>query len=238
MAREKEGLDYFPFDVHFNDEMKLIKAEYGLKAVGLFAILLQKIYGGRGYYAPWDSDVELMFASVNGVGVNFVREVVSALMNRGILSRDIFEQYGVLTSDGIQRRYVEAASRRISKKIIGEYLLIPAPKNWDIVYINGENVNINGENVNSQTQSKLKDTTTTISMYSSACARGQKPVENSPPWIAVTQYMRDEHGLDAEDAKHQAEAFVAWNAKRGWDCLPDWKLAADLWVARIECPRN
>lgn len=235
MAREKEGLDYFPFDVHFNDEMKLIKAEYGLKAVGLFAILLQKIYGGRGYYAPWDSDVELMFASVNGVGVNFVREVVSALMNRGILSRDIFEQYGVLTSDGIQRRYVEAASRRISKKIIGEYLLIPAPKNWDIVYINGENVNINGENVNSQTQSKLKDTTTTTSMYSSACARGQKHVENLPMMSEVFMYFND---MVVDGASYEAAAFYAYNAKRGWDCLPDWKLAADLWVARIECPRN
>jgi hypothetical protein len=241
MGREKEGLDYFPFDVHFNDEMKLIKAEYGLKAVGLFAILLQKIYGGRGYYAPWDSDVELMFASVNGVGVNFVREVVSALMNRGILSRDIFEQYGVLTSDGIQRRYVEAASRRISKKIIGEYLLISAPKNWDVVYINGENVNINGENVNSQTQSKLKDTTTTISMYSSACARGQKPVENSvtPPLLAtVTDHIFQMTDLTMGEARAQANAFITWNAKRGWDCLPDWELAADLWVARIECPRG
>lgn len=235
MAREKEGLDYFPFDVHFNDEMKLIKAEYGLKAVGLFAILLQKIYGGRGYYAPWDSDVELMFASVNGVGVNFVREVVSALMNRGILSRDIFEQYGVLTSDGIQRRYVEAASRRISKKIIGEYLLIPAPKNWDVVYINGENVNINGENVNGQTQSKLKDTTTTISMYSSACARGQKPVEKPPFMSEVFMYFKEKV---VDGASNESAAFYAYNAKRGWDCLPDWKLAADLWVARIECPRN
>jgi hypothetical protein len=235
MAREKEGLDYFPFDVHFNDEMKLIKAEHGLKAVGLFAILLQKIYGGRGYYAPWDSDVELMFASVNGVGVNFVREVVSALMNRGILSRDIFERYGVLTSDGIQRRYVEAASRRISKKIIGEYLLIPAPKNWDVVYINGENVNINGENVNSQTQSKLKDTTTTISMYSSACARGQNPVEKPPLMSEVFMYFKDK---DVDGASNEAAAFYAYNAKRGWDCLPDWKLAADLWVARIECPRG
>lgn len=27
-------------------------------------------------------------------------------------------------------------------------------------------------------------------------------------------------------------------AKRGWDCLPDWELAADLWVARITCPRG
>lgn len=241
MAREKEGLDYFPFDVHFNDAMNLIKAEFGLKGVGLFAILLQKIYGGRGYYCPWDSDVELMFASANGVGVSFVREVVSALMNRGIFSRDKFDRYGVLTSDGIQRRYIEAASRRISKKIIGEYLLIPAPKNWDIVYINGENVNINGENVNSQTQRKLKDTTTTISMYSSACARGQKPVENSatPPILAaVTDHIFQKTDLTMGEARAQADAFIAWNAKRGWDCMPDWKLAADLWVARIECPRG
>lgn len=241
MAREKEGLDYFPFDVHFNDEMKLIKAEYGLKAVGLFAILLQKIYGGRGYYAPWDSDVELMFASVNGVGVNFVREVVSALMNRGILSRDKFEQYGILTSKGIQRRYVEAASRRISKKIIGEYLLIPAPQKWDIVYINGENVNINGENVNSQTQSKLEDTTTTISMYGRACARGKHPVENSvlPPLLAaVTDHIYQMTDLSVKESRAQANAFITWNAKRGWDCLPDWELAADLWIARIDCPKN
>lgn len=235
MAREKEGLDYFPFDVHFNDAMNLIKAEYGLKGVGLYVSLLQKIYSGRGYYCPWDSDVELMFASANGVGGSFVREVVSSLMNRGILSRDKFERYGVLTSDGIQRRYIEAASRRISKKIIGEYLLIPAPKNWDIVYIYGENVNINGENVNSQTQSKLKDTTTTTSMYSSACARGQKPVENPPMMSEVFMYLKE---MDVDGASNEAAAFYAYNAKRGWDCLPDWKLAADLWVARIECPRG
>ena len=31
----------------------------------------------------------------------------------------------------------------------------------------------------------------------------------------------------------EAEKFYAYNAKRGWDCLPDWNSAADLWIARI-----
>lgn len=242
MAREKEGLDYFPLDVHFNDEMNLIKAEYGLKGVGLFAILLQKIYGGRGYYCPWDSDVELVFASANGVGVSFVREVVTALMNRGILSRDKFEQYGVLTSDGIQKRYIEAASRRVSKKIYGEYLLVPAPKKWDIVSIFADNVDTNAENVNRYAQRKRKYTTTTTVGMVRACAREEQPVENSvktpPNFVDVAFYMRDDLGLDSTDAWKQAETFVAWNAKRHWDCLPDWELAADLWVARITCPKS
>ena len=32
----------------------------------------------------------------------------------------------------------------------------------------------------------------------------------------------------------EAEKFHAYNAKRGWDCLPDWKATADLWIARID----
>ena len=31
----------------------------------------------------------------------------------------------------------------------------------------------------------------------------------------------------------EADKFHAYNAKRGWDCLPDWKTTADLWIARI-----
>ena len=32
----------------------------------------------------------------------------------------------------------------------------------------------------------------------------------------------------------EAEKFHAYNAKRGWDCLPNWKATADLWIARID----
>jgi hypothetical protein len=36
-----------------------------------------------------------------------------------------------------------------------------------------------------------------------------------------------------EDIPKEAEKFHAYNANRGWDCLPDWKATADLWIARI-----
>ena len=32
----------------------------------------------------------------------------------------------------------------------------------------------------------------------------------------------------------EAEKFHAYNTKRGWDCLPNWKATADLWIARID----
>ncbi len=35
------------------------------------------------------------------------------------------------------------------------------------------------------------------------------------------------------DPNNEARKFIAYNAKRGWDCLPDWQKAADLWVERI-----
>lgn len=50
------------------------------------------------------------------------------------------------------------------------------------------------------------------------------------PWLTeVYLYFKDR--LD-EDASKEAEKFRAYNAKRGWDCMPDWKSAADLWIAR------
>lgn len=35
------------------------------------------------------------------------------------------------------------------------------------------------------------------------------------------------------DVLKEAEKFHAYNANKGWTCLPDWKVTADLWIARI-----
>ena len=172
MARPlKEGLDYFSLDCHFNDAMKLIKAEFGLIGVGIVVTLWQKIYGERGYYARWDSDVALVFSSENGVGVNVVHEVVSACMRRGIFDRDLFEQYGILTSDGIQKRYAEATARRGSKKIDGRYLLITIPSKRVIVYKNSVIDDKNAENVDDNPQSKVEESK--VNTHTNAHARGK-----------------------------------------------------------------
>lgn len=52
----------------------------------------------------------------------------------------------------------------------------------------------------------------------------------APSLTEVYMYFRtccDENYLS------EADKFHAYNAKRGWDCLPDWKATADLWIARI-----
>ena len=41
----------------------------------------------------------------------------------------------------------------------------------------------------------------------------------------------------SEDALKEAEKFHAYNANKGWTCLPNWKATADLWIARIEDKR-
>ena len=53
----------------------------------------------------------------------------------------------------------------------------------------------------------------------------------APSGTEVYKYFRE--WLD-ENAAKEAEKFHAYNTKRGWDCLPNWKVTADLWIARIE----
>jgi hypothetical protein len=234
MARpQKEGIDYFPIDCQFSDEVKLIQAEFGLIGLGILIRLWQKIYGGKGFYTKWDDDVALVFASECGVGVSVVKEVVSACLRRGIFNRQKHDQYKVLTSEGIQERYAEATDRRTSQKIDGRYLLIDTPKNWVIADNNSINVDNNSENDDDNPQSKVNKSKVNKSIFTTtttACAK-KSDQEEAPTVAEIYLYFKIEHGLT--DSSDQANLFEAYNTKRGWDCLPDWKSAADLWVARI-----
>lgn len=68
------------------------------------------------------------------------------------------------------------------------------------------------------------DTFTTTTTDARACAC------EAPNIAEVFMYFRE--NCD-EDAISEASKFHAYNANRGWDCLPDWKVTADLWIARI-----
>ena len=234
MARpQKEGVDYFPVDCQFSDSAKFIGAEFGLIGYGCLVRMWQKIYGGKGYYTKWDDDVALMFAQENKVGVNVVKEVISACIRRGIFDRDMFDRYGILTSEGIQERYAEATERRVSQKIEGRYLLIAMPSNWVNVDNNPINVDNNPINVDDNSQSKVNNNKlnniNTIKTSAGAPARYNKKLD-PPSGSEVFVYFRDEH--DAGSPSTETAGFMAYNQNRGWACLPDWKAAADLWMAR------
>ena len=129
MGRQtKKGLDYFPLDVVLDTKLSLIKAEFGLLGFGIVIRLFQYIYAENGYYMEWSQDVALMFASNEQVGVNVVSEVINACLKRGIFDQNKFKEFGILTSNDIQERYLEATNRRIGEKICDEYAVLNAHK--------------------------------------------------------------------------------------------------------------
>lgn len=135
----KVGLDYFELDCHMEEKVKLIQAEYGLKGFAVVVKLYQKIYGGFGYYCEWSGDSLLLFMSENGVpsdSKNLIQQIVSACIRRNIFSEQLFNKFGILTSSGVQKRYLNATSKRGKVELVKEYLLISVGENNKNVVIN------------------------------------------------------------------------------------------------------
>ena len=153
----KSGIDYFPLDVNMDEKVELIEAEFGLTGFAVLVKLLQRIYGGEGWYVEWTSEVALLFAKRVGAGGSVVSEIVEASIKRGIFDKTLYDKYRILTSAGIQRRYFEAVSRRKNVKVKAEYLLIDVALFLPNVDILSKNVDINQKNVNILKQSKVKE---------------------------------------------------------------------------------
>ena len=252
----KEGLNYFSFDVDFFDDEKLfdLQDQYGPLGEVIYMRLLCLIYK-NGYYYRFQSFDTLCAMLIRSIGSRWVRggkqlvaQVIPLLVECNLFDKELYES-GVLTSVGIQRRYLKATERR--RGDIDKYRLLPlsekseevealrsAPEN---AFIDDNNSIIDDNNSitdsnNATNKSKGNNITTTTTVRTRACARkAVETVENQPMMSEVFMYFNE---MDIDQASSESAAFYAYNAKRGWDCLPDWKLAADLWVARIECPRG
>ncbi len=153
----RAGVDYFPLDCVLDDKFQLIEAEYGLKGFAVAVKLFQRIYGGEGYYCGFNDDVALLFSKRLGEGRNVVSEIVLAAINRKIFDEKLYQKYRILTSCGIQKRYLEIVQRRKNVEMKKEYLLLPEDEIPDNVNILTLNVDIKGLNVCSGTQSKVKE---------------------------------------------------------------------------------
>lgn len=155
----KVGLDYFELDCHMEEKVKLIQAEFGLKGFAVVVKLYQKIYGEFGYYCEWSEDSLLLFTSENGLSSdskNFIQQIVSACIRRNIFSEQLFNKFGILTSSGVQKRYLNAVSKREKVELIKEYLLISVDENKKNVVINSISDGRNADNEAGNKQSREK----------------------------------------------------------------------------------
>lgn len=141
MARPtKKGLDYFPLDVDFLSDLKvrrIIKA-CGKEAVHILVALLANIYRDEGYYVLWDDDLAFLVADEVGTKEGTVEELVKKAVQVRFFDKDIFDKYSVLTSKGIQNRYILATKERKKVELEFKYLLTNE--------VNRSNISINGRN--------------------------------------------------------------------------------------------
>lgn len=154
----KNGVDYFPLDVHLDEKFELIEAEFGLTGFAVVVKLLQRIYGQDGYYCEWNDEVALLFGKRIGLGGSAVSEIVSASIRRGLFDQTLHDRYQILTSAGIQKRYFEAVARRKVVNVESAYLLVEVTQVPENVHINRVNVDINPENVCNNPQTKENKT--------------------------------------------------------------------------------
>lgn len=201
------GIPFVPLDCQLDEKFDYIEAEFGLIGFAIVVKLFQRIYGGHGYYCEWNDRVALLFAHKNGVGADVVREIVSAAIREDIFSRKMYEDFGILTSAGVQKRFAEVAKRR--KEIFDktEYVMLRCAQISENADNSGQNVCNSGQNVCNSATSKVKESKVNVSEVKESNAA---PPPASP---ATRTTLVAEYG--EKNVKHYEERFRKWSANKG-----------------------
>jgi RNA polymerase sigma factor (sigma-70 family) len=127
-----KGIPYFPISANFFEEevMELVEAKFGILASYIVLRLLCKIYK-EGYYISWGKEQNLIFARKIGEGIkeDMIEKIVELLLEKEFFHKETYDQYGVLTSEQIQKVWMEATVRRKIDYSQLPYLLAPKEKN-------------------------------------------------------------------------------------------------------------
>lgn len=229
MARPtKQGLDYFPLDVGFlqNVKVRRIMRACGIQSIPVLISLLANTYREEGYFLRWDNDMPFLIADELGVSEGAVTAVVDKATQVGFFNANMYEKYGVLTSDGIQKRFFEATARRTSVRYDARFLLINVSDCKNIV-----NVYKNSINDDDNQQSKVKEskytttTTTTADRYAEAIQCYQDNIRPISGGIELEKVraLIDEAGTDLfEKAVDRAVFRDVRNLQYITGILRDW----------------
>lgn len=210
MARPiSTGLDYFNMDVDFftDDKVELISSEFGCKGESITIRLLCQIYR-NGYFYQWGQDECLLFAKRvgNGITGSLVSDVVNGLVKRSFFDKRVFDKFAILTSRGIQRRYLEAKARAKEVVFFREILLLK-----DNEVFKHNNATLIGINDSINTQSKEKKRKVKESKGNAATLMQLKlPFESKDffeKWNIWKSYREKEHRFTYRSAESEQAAL-------------------------------
>ena len=264
MARPtKQGIDYFPLDVVLDDKFAIIEAEHGLEGFAIVIKLLQKIYS-EGYFYKWEEMQLILFSKSISVDRNTVANVVNDCIKWKIFDEGLYSKYKILTSKGIQTRYIQAVYKRVGVEMIEEYLLIDVSdrKNVSCTSVSDiRNEDVSRVSDIESTQSKVNKSKVNIilsndNMSAAADSKKLHPVD----YINIMDYWNKhsklksitvmtkkrkghvnarykEHGLEAiykAIDNVSKSSFLRGQNKRGWTATFDWVFLPNNFVKVLE----
>ena len=163
MARPiSRGVDYFPLDVGFISDIKVKKIIMlcGPQSIAVLIYILSTIYKEEGYYMKATDDETSLIAFDTMLTNDYIKEVIQKSCEVNFFSLNMFKKYKILTSIGIQNRYLKITERRKNNSIEPSYCIHRADNNpvqGELLYTETlVNVTETPVNVNKSTKRKEK----------------------------------------------------------------------------------
>ncbi len=128
MARPlKEGFDFYPFSSWITQDPKIkgLMRRHGAQVLAIYAELLAMVYRDKGYYLAVTPDTyEDVADSLYIRDVEAITAIVGEMLDAELFDRRLFKTYQILTSAGIQKRYLQMTKRRSANLIPARFVLI------------------------------------------------------------------------------------------------------------------
>ena len=124
MARPlKQGLDYYPLDVEWDEKLELLIAEYGSDSISVMVTVWQLIYKNC-YYIENGNDLFFMIKRRTTIDIKTIEKIINSAISRKLFNKKLHKKYNILTSKAIQDRYLNATSRRGGVNVYKNYCLV------------------------------------------------------------------------------------------------------------------
>lgn len=244
MAKIRKNLDYLPLDVNiFADrKIKRLMNTFGGKGFLVYIIILTEVYK-NGYFLVWDKDYPEDIAMMLGEGIkaNLVLEVVNHCVNKfGLFDRELFDS-SILTSKGIQQRYLHAKESICKKtfkleELFPKYCLLENIS--ELTPINGDYPeNSRNEPINADERRQVKLSKVNLSEIEvednipPISPQGDVPKTTKrftrPTIDEIKQYCSERN--NTVDPQKFLDYYESNGWKVGKNSMKDWKAAVRTW---------
>ncbi len=204
----KQGLDYFPKDVDYYDDFKIMDLlnDYGPLGQTVYDIIVSMVYH-EGYYmeVPLDKLVGKIIRIIGNRWIkdkDLVLQVIHYCADIGLLHNALLSQ-NVITSIGIQRRYQEVTVRNKVQK----------DKYW-LIDENGQP--LLNEPQNSVTTTETPVSVTEITVNVSNNQQKESKEKNNNIYMSIVDYLNEKCGTKYQNTAIESVQLILDKLSRGF----------------------